>query len=139
MKSTNQAGLTPEDTVEMEKDPLTEKVIGCAIEVHRTLGPGLLESVYQQALAHELQLRGIPFKREVSLPVDYKEVHLECGYRMDIVVEDRLILELKSVEELKGIHTAQILTYMKLSGIRTGLLINFNVARLVDGVKRLKL
>ena len=123
----------------MERDPLTEKVIGCAIEVHRMLGPGLLESAYQQALAHELQLRGIQFEMEVPLPVDYKNVHLDCGYRMDIVVEGRVIIELKSVEKLKGIHTAQLLTYMKLSGIQTGLLINFNSERLVDGLKRLKL
>jgi GxxExxY protein len=123
----------------MEKDPLTAKVIGCAIEVHRALGPGLLESVYLHALAHELQLQGIAFKMEHPLPVSYKDVRLECGYRIDLLIEGKLILELKAVEELKGIHTAQLLTYMKLSGIGTGLLINFNVARLVDGVKRLKL
>lgn len=122
----------------MERDPLTEKVIGCAIEVHRTLGPGLLESVYLHALAHELDLKGVKFKMEHPLPVDYKGVDLECGYRIDLLVEDCLIIELKSVEELKGIHTAQTLTYMKLSGIGTGLLINFNVLRLVDGIKRLK-
>ena len=123
----------------MEKDPLTAKVIGCAIEVHRALGPGLLESVYLHALAHELQLQGVAFKMEHPLPVSYKDVRLECGYRIDLFIEGKLILELKAVEELKGIHTAQLLTYMKLSGVGTGLLINFNVARLVDGVKRLKL
>ncbi len=123
----------------MEKDPLTAKVIGCAIEVHRARGPGLLESVYLHALAHELKLQGVAFKMEHPLQVDYKEVCLECGYRIDLLVEDRLIVELKSVEELKGIHTAQTLTYMKLSGIGTGLLINFNVERLVDGIKRLKI
>lgn len=123
----------------MEKDPLTGKVIGCAIEVHRMLGPGLLESVYLYALAHELKLQGVAFKMEHPLQVDYKDVSLECGYRIDLLVEDRLIVELKSVEELKGIHTAQTLTYMKLSGIGTGLLVNFNVQRLVDGIKRLKL
>jgi GxxExxY protein len=123
----------------MHEDPLTEKVIGCAIEVHRTLGPGLLESTYQKALAHELQLQGIPFRVEVSLPVVYKGVHLDCGYRLDIVVEDKLVLELKSVGELQGIHTAQLLTYLKVSGIETGLLINFNVQRLIDGIKRLKI
>lgn len=123
----------------MEKDPLTEKVIGCAVEVHRALGPGLLESVYQQALAHEFRLKGIDFKMEVALPVDYKGVRLDCGYRLDLVVEGRLIIELKSVDELKGIHTAQTLTYMKLAKIKTGLLINFNVGRLVDGIKRLKI
>jgi GxxExxY protein len=123
----------------MNEDPLTEKVIGCAIEVHRTLGPGLLESTYQKALAHELQLQGIAFRVEVSLPVVYKGVDLDCGYRLDIVAEDKLVLELKSVGELQGIHTAQLLTYLKVSGIETGLLINFNVERLVDGIKRLKI
>jgi GxxExxY protein len=123
----------------MERNPLTEKVIGCAIEVHRTLGPGLLESTYLHALAHELDLRGIKFRMEHPLQVDYKDVSLDCGYRVDLLVDDRLIVELKSVEALKGIHTAQTLTYMKLSGIGTGLLINFNVERLVDGVKRLKI
>jgi GxxExxY protein len=99
----------------------------------------LLESVYLHALAHEFELRGIKFKMEYPLQVDYKDVHLECGYRIDLIVEEELIIELKSVEELKGIHTAQVLTYMKLSGIGTGLLINFNVVRLVDGIKRLKI
>lgn len=122
----------------MEKDPLTEKVTGCAIAVHRALGPGLLESAYQQALARELSLNGISFKMEVPLAVEYKGVQLDCGYRLDFVVEDTLILELKSVDGLKGIHTAQLLTYLKLSEYKTGLLINFNVERLVDGIKRLK-
>jgi GxxExxY protein len=121
----------------VKKDPLTDKVIGCAIEVHKALGPGLLESAYQHALAHELQLNGIVFKMEVNLPVEYKDVHVDCGYRMDFVVENRLILELKSLNEMKAIHTAQMLTYMKVSGIRTGLLINFNVQLLVFGIKRL--
>jgi GxxExxY protein len=123
----------------MERDPLTEKVIGCAIEIHRTLGPGVLESAYQQALGHELQLNGIAYQAEVPLPVEYKNVHLDCGYRMDLVIEGGVIVESKSVDELKGVHTAQLLTYLKLSDIRTGLLINFNVKRLVDGIKRLKL
>jgi len=123
----------------MEKDPLTAKVIGCAIEVHRALGPGLLESVYLHALAHELKLQEIAFKMEQPWQVGYKDVYLECGYRIDLLVEGRLIVELKSVEALKGIHTAQTLTYMKLANIGTGLLINFNVERLVDGIKRLKI
>ena len=123
----------------MEKDPLTAKVIGCAIEVHRALGPGLLESVYLHTLAHELKLQAIAFKMEHPLQVDYKNVSLECGYRIDLLVEGRLIVELKSIEALKGIHTAQTLTYMKLANIGTGLLINFNVERLVDGIKRLKI
>ena len=120
----------------MERDKLTEKVIGCAIEVHRTLGPGLLESAYQVALAHELSLANIQFQMEVPLAIDYKGVKLTCGYRMDLVVEDTLIVELKSVDETKGVHTAQLLTYLKLSGIVTGLIINFNVRRLVDGITR---
>ena len=123
----------------MEKDPLTGKIIGCAIEVHRALGPGLLESVYQQALAHELRMQGIAFESEYPLPVKYKNVSLECGYRIDLLVAGEVIIELKAVEEIKGIHKAQILTYMKLANIKTGLLINFNVERLVDGITRFKL
>ncbi len=123
----------------MRQDPFTKEVIGCAIEVHRALGPGLLESTYQQCFAHELSLKGIDFQLEVPLPVDYKSVRLDCGYRVDILIEDRLILELKAVEEVKGIHKAQLLTYMKLAQIETGLLINFNVRRLTDGIQRFKL
>ncbi len=123
----------------MKKDPFTGKVIGCAIEVHRVLGPGLLESTYQQCLAHEFHLAGITFKLEHPLPVDYKGVRLDCGYRIDILVENRLIIELKAVDEIKGSHKAQLLTYMKLSGIETGLLINFNVERLKDGIQRFKI
>ena len=123
----------------MHKDPFTEKVIGCAIEVHRTLGPGLLESTYQQCLAYELSLNKIPFKLECPIPVKYKGVRLDCGYRIDVLVDNRLILELKAVEEIKGIHKAQLLTYMKLAQLTTGLLINFNVRRLVDGIQRFKL
>ena len=123
----------------MEKDPLTERVIGCAIEVHRALGPGLLESTYQQCLIHELKLNGISFLAEKPIPVDYKGIRSDCGYRIDILVDDCLILELKSVEEIAPIHKAQLLTYMKLSGIHTGLLINFNVRRLIAGIERFKL
>ena len=123
----------------MEKDPFTGKIIGCAIEVHRFLGPGLLESTYQQCLARELHLNGIAFKLEHPLPVEYKGIKLDCGYRIDILAENRLIIELKAVEEIKGIHKAQLLTYMKLSAIGTGLLINFNVERLKDGIQRFKI
>jgi len=122
-----------------ERDPLTHKVIGCAIEVHRTLGPGLLESAYQQCLAFELAASGISFKREVAQPVEYKGVKLDCGYRIDLLVENKLVVELKALDELIGIHEAQLLTYMKLARCRTGILINFNVRRLVDGIKRFKL
>jgi GxxExxY protein len=120
----------------MEFDVLSHRVIGCAIEVHRVLGPGLLESTYEQCLAHELKLNGIGFKLQCPVPVEYKGVRLDCGYRVDVLVEDVLILELKSVEEVKGIHRAQLLTYMKLAGIKTGLLMNFNVERLKDGIRR---
>lgn len=123
----------------MENDPLTGKVIGCAIEVHRTLGPGLLESTYQQCLAHELCLRGIDFRLQHPLPVPYKEVRLDCGYRIDVFIPDELIIELKAVEVVSGLHRAQLLTYMKLAGIRTGLLVNFNVQRLAEGIERFKL
>ncbi len=123
----------------MERDPFTGKVIGCAIEVHRLLGPGLLESTYQQCLAHELHMNGIAIKLEHPLPVEYKGFRLDCGYRIDILAEDRLIIELKAVDEVKGIHKAQLLTYMKLSGINTGLLINFNVERLKNGIQRFKI
>ena len=122
----------------MTERELTEKVIGCAIEVHRMLGPGLLESTYQQCLAHELMLNAIPFRLEASLPVDYKGVKLDCGYRLDLVVDEQLIVELKAVDQTTGLHQAQLMTYMKLSKVSLGLLINFNVTRLVDGVKRMR-
>ena len=120
----------------MKFDELSNRVLGCAIEVHRELGPGLLESTYEQCLAHELKLNGIGFHLQHPLPVEYKDVRLNCGYRIDLLVEEALILELKSVEEVKGIHEAQLLTYMRLAGIKTGLLINFNVTKLKDGIKR---
>jgi GxxExxY protein len=118
-----------------EFSELSNRVIGCAIEVHRILGPGLLESTYQQCLAHELKLNGLGFTLEHPLPVEYKGLHLDCGYRIDVLVENQIILELKSVEEIKGIHQAQLLTYLRLSGIKQGFLINFNVERLVDGLR----
>ena len=120
----------------MESDDLSNRVIGCAIEVHRHVGPGLLESVYEQCLAHELSRNGIAFQLQHSLPVQYKDVRLDCGYRIDILVENQLIVELKSVEEIKGIHEAQLLTYIKLAGLKIGLLMNFNVTKLKDGIKR---
>ncbi len=134
-----------EHTENVENDLFTRKIIGCAIEVHRILGPGLLESTYQLCLARELALNKIKFYLEHPIPVEYKGVHLNCGYRIDILVENadesprQIILELKSVEDIQEIHKAQILTYMKLSNITTGLLINFNVKRLTDGIKRFKL
>ena len=120
-----------------ENDLLTEQIIGLAIEVHRQLGPGLLESAYEECLCFELKQEGLPFRRQVALPVVYKSVRLDCGYRLDIVVQDQVILEIKTVERLLPVHEAQMLTYMKLSGIRTGLLLNFNSAVLRDGIRRL--
>ncbi|HIJ36615.1 MAG TPA: GxxExxY protein [Deltaproteobacteria bacterium] len=118
-----------------EFSELSHLVIGAAIEVHRHLGPGLLESTYQQCLARELDLNHIAFKLEHPLPVEYKDIRLDCGYRIDIFVEDAIILELKSVEELKRIHEAQLLTYMKLAQIKQGFLINFNVVKLKQGLR----
>jgi len=122
-----------------ENDLLTEKVIGFAIEVHRQLGPGLLESAYEECLCYELRQSGLSFRRQVPLPVVYKAIHLDCGYRIDVVVEEQVILELKTVERLMPIHEAQILTYLKLSGLHTGLLLNFNSAVLKDGMRRIML
>jgi GxxExxY protein len=120
---------------EAQRDSLTEKVIGAAIEVHRALGPGLLESAYEECLCYELSSAGLVFRKQVELPVLYKKVKLDCGYRMDIVVSESLVLEIKTVEKLLPIHQAQLLTYLKLSGLRTGLLINFNVPVLKSGIK----
>lgn len=120
-------------------DPLTEKIIGFAIEVHRQLGPGLLESAYEECLCFELKGAAIPFKRQLALPVVYKSVRLDCGYRMDLVVADLVVLELKTVERLLPIHKAQVLTYLRLSGLRTGLLLNFNTPALKDGLQRVRL
>jgi GxxExxY protein len=118
-------------------DPLTEKIIGFAIEVHRHLGPGLLESAYEECLCYELSQSGFSLARQVPLPVVYKSVRLDCGYRLDVVVEKRVIVELKSVERLMPVHEAQVITYLKLSGIPTGLLLNFNTPVLRDGIRRL--
>ncbi|MDR3568089.1 MAG: GxxExxY protein [Syntrophobacteraceae bacterium] len=120
----------------MEFDALSKRVIGCAIEVHRNLGPGLLESTYEQCLAHELTLSGVESRLRWPISVRYKGVRTDCGYRVDLLVEGELILELKSIEHVTGIHEAQLLTYMKLAGIKTGLLLNFNVRRLKDGISR---
>jgi GxxExxY protein len=116
---------------------LTEKVIGAAMDVHRALGPGLLESAYEACLARELTMQGIAFEQQVELPVVYRGVPLSCGYRLDFLVENELILELKAVEKLLPIHEAQLLTYLKLSDKRIGLLINFNVTLLKQGLHRI--
>ncbi len=118
-------------------DGLTEKVIGACIRIHRALGPGLLESAYEECLCYELGAGGICFERQKPLPVRYESVLLDCGYRLDVVVDGQLVIELKTVEKFLPIHDAQLLTYLKLSGLTLGLLINFNVPVLKDGVRRL--
>jgi len=118
------------------RDPLTEQVIGRAIAVHRELGPGLLESAYEECLCYELKDSGIDFARQVPLAVSYKSVRLDCGYRIDVVVARKLLLEIKAVDKLLPIHEAQILTYLRLSRIKVGLLINFNTVVLKDGIRR---
>ena len=123
----------------MEKDELTGQIIGCAIEVHRFLGPGLLESAYAQCLSWELKEAGLAFEVEKPMPVKYKGITLDCGYRMDFLIENKVIVELKAVSEVKDIFKAQILSYMKLSSVSTGLLINFNVKLLKKGIHRFKL
>lgn len=121
----------------MELNEITEKVIGCAIKVHRALGPGLLESTYEVCLAHELVKEGLKVKTQVALPVVYDGLRLDAGYRIDMLVEDAVIVELKSIESLHLIHEAQVISYLKLSGKKIGLLINFNVKLLKGGIKRL--
>jgi GxxExxY protein len=123
----------------LDRDPLVARVIGCMIDVHRALGPGLLESAYAECLAFEFVDKAIGMRRQVPLPVSYKNVHIDCGFRLDFLVEGRLVLELKSVERLLPIHQAQVLTYLKLLGCRRGLLVNFNVTLLKDGLKSLVL
>ncbi len=118
------------------KERLSNQLIGLAIEVHRHLGPGLLESVYETCLCHELLGAGIPFQRQLLISIDYKKNKLDCGFRADIVLDRRLILELKSVEKIHPLHYAQVLTYMKLGGYSTGILLNFNTQLLRDGIKR---
>ncbi len=120
----------------MKFDYLSKQVIGCALEVHRVLGPGLLESTYEQCLAHELSQAGIAFKLQVSLPVKYKNVIIDCGYRIDVLIKDKLIIEIKSVKQIIDVHRAQLLTYMKLSEIGIGPLMNFNVELFKTGLKR---
>lgn len=121
----------------MEINQITEKIIGAAIEIHKTLGPGLLESAYEECLCYELSRARISFRRQVDLPVSYKEVKLDCGYRIDLLVEEEVIIELKTVERLLPIHEAQLLTYLKMLDKRLGLLVNFNVPVLRDGIKRI--
>lgn len=118
------------------EDNLTGKIIGCAIAVHKVLGPGLLESSYEECLVYELQNRDLRIERQRAVPVIYKDIKLDCGYRLDILVEDTVIVELKSIEAIAPVHEAQILTYMRWADIKVGLLINFNVTSLKFGIKR---
>jgi GxxExxY protein len=121
----------------MEVNKITESIIGSAIEVHKRLGPGLLESTYLACLSYELNKKKLDVKKQLGLPLVYKEIDLEIGYRLDLLVEDKVVIEIKSVECLTDVHIAQVLTYLKLSHATVGLLINFNVSRLTDGIKRL--
>ena len=121
----------------MDINDLTGNIIGAAIEVHKILGPGLLESSYEECLCREFYLRKITYKRQVPVPLEYKGMKLDCGYRLDILVENSVLLEIKACESLQPIHEAQLLTYLKLTGLRLGLLINFDVSVLKDGIKRI--
>jgi GxxExxY protein len=121
----------------MDINKLSSKIIGVAIEVHKSLGPGLLESAYEQCLCHELNLQRLSFESQKPLPVVYKGKRLDCGYRLDIVVEDEIILELKSCKQIEPIHKAQLLTYLKLSDLKLGLILNFNVPVMRDGMVRI--
>jgi len=123
----------------MDLNQITDTIIGCAIEVHKILGPGLLESSYEACLLFELKKAGLQAERQKPVPVVYKEINLDCGYRIDILVEDTVIIELKTVDAFKAVHEAQILTYMKLARKQCGLLINFNVTLLKNGIKRYRL
>ena len=122
---------------ETPENRITEKIIGCAIEVHRNLGPGLLESAYEECLSYELKQTGLKFERQVPLPVVYKGINLECGYRMDIVVENLIVVELKAIEKILPVHEAQLLSYLKIHNKKIGLLINFHVPVLKSGLKRI--
>jgi GxxExxY protein len=124
-----------EDT-EVDLDTTTERIIGAAIEVHKVLGPGLMESAYEECLCRELALRGIGVERQLQLPVEYKGVRLDCGYRIDLLVERSVVVEIKSLPSIERIHDAELLTYLRLGGWKLGLLINFNVAILKDGIRR---
>lgn len=125
-------------TKKENQDPLTSSIIGAAIDVHRAIGPGLLESTYEACLLHELRLRRIKVQNQKPLPVYYKDVVIDCGYRLDLVVEDQIIIEIKSVQAIAAIHEAQLLTYLKLSNYKKGLLINFNVKLLKEGIRRIR-
>lgn len=119
-----------------ELNELTQKIIGCAIEINKSLGPGLLESAYEECLCYELDKSKLFYERQKAVPVVYKEIKLECGYRLDLLIENKVVIELKSIDLIAPVHTAQILTYMRFAEKKIGLLINFNVTKLKDGLKR---
>ena len=121
------------------EESLTENIIGAAIEVHKYLGPGLLESAYEKCLCHELNLRGLKFERQKAIPLEYKGIKLDCGHRLDIVVEEKVILEIKTVDTITPVHEAQLLTYLRLANLKVGLILNFNVPVLKDGIRRMVL
>ncbi|MEM5789126.1 MAG: GxxExxY protein [Syntrophobacteraceae bacterium] len=123
--------------MKVDLNKITETIIGSAVAVHRELGPGLLESAYEACLSYELAERGLRFERQKALPVKYRGIQLDCGYRIDLLVEDHVVVEIKSVEKLDSIHEAQLLSYLKLSGSAVGLLLNFNVKELRRGIRRL--
>jgi len=131
--------LCGEKEISMNINKLTQIIIGAAIEVHRALGPGLLESAYEECLCRELSLQQIQFERQKLLPLEYKKLKIECGYRLDLLVESTVVVEVKAVEDLLPIHEAQLLTYLRLGGWKVGLLINFNVPVLKQGIRRLVL
>ncbi len=131
--------MEKEKKIDDENNPISGAIIGASIEVHKHLGPGLLESAYEQCLCHELSIRRVPFQRQLGLPVEYKGVRLDCGYRLDLLVANEVIVELKAVEFVNELHKAQVLTYMRLAQKKIGLIINFNVPYLRDGIIRLVL
>lgn len=120
----------------MDNNLLTESIIGCAIDVHKQLGPGLLESVYENCLMYELKQKGLTVENQVAVPLVYKDIHLDCGYRLDLLVNDTVIIEIKSIDSLLPVHTSQVLTYMRFAEKKIGLLMNFNVKRFMDGFHR---
>lgn len=125
------------EATEKSVNGVTERIIGAAIEVHRTLGPGLLESAYEECLAHELTLQGLKFRRQVPLTVHFKEIRLDCAYRLDFLVENQVVLELKAVERILPVHEAQLLTYLRLARVKWGLLLNFHASVLKSGIRRM--
>ena len=132
-----QFSLYHDDAAKNKANALSNEIIGAAIEVHRELGPGLLESAYEECLCYELGLRGIASERQVPLPLEYKGLKLDCGYRMDLLVNDLVIIELKSVTKIEPVHEAQLLTYLRCKGSWLGMIINFNVPLLKNGIKRI--